>query len=89
MVRQYTWLQAGQYDNPPGELTLGDVGNRMHVDHCIETLRLALMCSADITPLFILDVDSEAGSRADFNAHHRCRNFSKVDEWIVNNWTVL
>ncbi|KAL5411598.1 hypothetical protein PMIN03_004769 [Paraphaeosphaeria minitans] len=27
-----------------------DVGDRMHVDHCLETLRLTLMCNADVTP---------------------------------------
>jgi hypothetical protein len=64
----YTWLLAGNYAAPgqgtetrmevPGGLRASDVGNRMHVDHCIETLRKALMCHGDVTPflgMYILD----------------------------------
>jgi len=40
----------------------------MHVDHCIETLRLALACQADTTPSFIMrDPEAAWGERADFN----------------------
>lgn len=56
----YTWLLAGNYAPPgegtgtrmevPGGLRASDVGNRMHVDYCIETLRKALMCHGDVTP---------------------------------------
>lgn len=59
-----------------------DVGDRMHVDHCIEALRLQLMCDADLTPLLIeVDESSSFGQKADFNVHHRCRNWEKVTEW--------
>jgi hypothetical protein len=48
LVRQYTWVD--HYETPPSDLLAGPVGNRMHVDNYIETLRLALTCNADITP---------------------------------------
>ncbi|KAF2099796.1 hypothetical protein NA57DRAFT_75301 [Rhizodiscina lignyota] len=59
-----------------------DVGDRMHVDHCIETLRLQLMCNGDVTPLLInVDSESPLGSSADFNTHHKCRDWNKLVEW--------
>lgn len=74
---------------PPGDLLSTPVGNRMHVDHCIETVRIALMCFADITPVLVReDPVSPLGSRADFNTHHKCRNFEKIEQWIDNNWEV-
>ncbi|KAF8848508.1 hypothetical protein BDZ45DRAFT_698341 [Acephala macrosclerotiorum] len=71
------------------DLMLSEVGNRMHVDHCIETLRIALMCWSDVTPLSLrTDPDAPLRSRADFNSHHGCRNFDKIQDWIDNNWSV-
>lgn len=61
----------------------------MHVDHCFEALRIALMCFGDTTPLLIReDPDAPAGARADFDTHHKCRNFDKLEEWIDTNWVV-
>ena len=63
-----------------------DVAARMHADHCIETLRLALMCHADTTPaLSLLDPEAPRGSRADFGPHHKCRSFDKIQNWILEN----
>ncbi|KAG4427682.1 hypothetical protein IFR05_016836, partial [Cadophora sp. M221] len=59
LIRKYTWMQMGRYTMPPPELNSTAVGNRMHVDHCIETLRLALMCFADVTPILMFN-DSES-----------------------------
>ncbi|KAI3324014.1 hypothetical protein HD806DRAFT_535129 [Xylariaceae sp. AK1471] len=58
------------------------VGDRMHVDHCIETLRLQLMCNADLTPMLVLKDDTIAlGSKADFNVHHKCRRWDRLVAW--------
>lgn len=57
------------------------VGNRMHVDHCIETLRLSLMCYADVTPMLIKPAKDGGVGDADFNTHHKCRNFQNILEW--------
>ncbi|KAM0446986.1 hypothetical protein ACHAO4_008965 [Trichoderma viride] len=88
VIRQYTWFQAGKYhDEIPVDMQDSEIGNRMHVDHCIETVRIALMCYADVTPLFIRDDPrSPTGERADFDSHHRCRNFEKIEEWVDSNW---
>jgi hypothetical protein len=58
----------------------------MHVDHCLETLRLTLMCHSDITPLMIIeDPSSPVGGSADFNVHHKCRDFERLRGWMEEN----
>lgn len=89
-IRQYTWGDYYDRHGMPTNLPSGSlVGNRMHVDHCIETLRLVLMCHADTTPV-LLEVDPKApkGARADFDAHHKCRNFEKLRDWMDENVVV-
>ncbi|RWA05194.1 hypothetical protein EKO27_g9905 [Xylaria grammica] len=95
LIRQYTWrdyynehlrewLDEGENHlfvdlNVSSEASVGD---RMHVDHCIETLRLQLMCNADLTPMLVLKDDSiTIGTKADFNVHHKCRRWERVVEW--------
>lgn len=80
LIRQYTWRHL--YTVPPADFD-DPVGGRMHVDHCIETLRLSLMCYGDVTPLLVnVDADSLIGIKADFNVHHVCRRFDHVEGWM-------
>ncbi|KAK3196268.1 hypothetical protein K4F52_000648 [Lecanicillium sp. MT-2017a] len=59
------------------------VAARMHTDHCLETLRLSLMCYADITPVLLLDdIDPGGVGTADFNVHHKCRDFEKIVDYV-------
>ncbi|KUJ15076.1 uncharacterized protein LY89DRAFT_589180 [Mollisia scopiformis] len=89
LIRRYTWFQAGKYDYIPIGLSDNPLKNRMHVDHCFEALRISLQCFGDVTPLFIReDPDAPAGARADFDTHHKCRNFEKLEEWIDTKWVV-
>ncbi|RAL04917.1 oxidase ustYa family protein, partial [Aspergillus ibericus CBS 121593] len=84
LVRQFTWLD--HYTTPPQGLTGSAVETRMHVDHCLETLRIILMCNADVTP-FLMEQDQSfaVGGRADFNAYHRCKDWGKIVEWMDEN----
>ncbi len=69
-------------DRIPPDLREGPKANRMHVDHCIEALRLSIMCQGDMSPLLVTkDPDRPIGRKADFNTHHKCRNFTKLQEW--------
>ena len=86
-MRQFSWYLMGKYTDdlmPPdfkGADSLKEI--RIHADHCIETLRLALMCHSDVTPVMI-KVDNlydPPRLQADFNAHHRCRDFWKISAW--------
>lgn len=48
-------------------------------------LRMQLMCVADMTPLFTLDIPSREFPLADFNSIHVCRNFDELVEWQKKN----
>jgi hypothetical protein len=90
MIRQYTWFQAGplegNYENPPFNPD-DPVGNRMHIDHCIETLRIAIMCYGDVSPVLVMeDAKSPIAMKADFNSYHKCRNFDSLRTWLDENW---
>ncbi|KAF2752792.1 hypothetical protein EJ05DRAFT_480943 [Pseudovirgaria hyperparasitica] len=90
MIRGYTWWQVGKYPGTPDGLSEDRLMNRMHVDHCIESLRMSLQCFGDVTPLLIREVPhSFIGGKADFNTHHRCRNFDRIQEWVDVNYAVL
>ncbi|KAI4215178.1 MAG: hypothetical protein LQ351_002493 [Letrouitia transgressa] len=88
MIRMYTWFQVDKYPGIPDGFSQNPLKNRMHVDHCIESLRLSLQCWGDVTPLLIRQ-GGPAGGKADFNTHHKCRNFDKIEKWIDNKWTVV
>lgn len=56
----------------------------MHADHCIETLRIALMCHGDTTPVGLVKLDEtvQLGGRADFSSLRKCVNFDKLVEFV-------
>ncbi|KAL5344047.1 hypothetical protein BJX70DRAFT_352466 [Aspergillus crustosus] len=53
----------------------------MHIDHCIQSLRESLTCTADISTIFWSW--DEAAQKNLPNAHttHTCRDFGKLQEW--------
>ncbi|KAH0422891.1 hypothetical protein CcaCcLH18_12543 [Colletotrichum camelliae] len=85
LVRQYTYRNDYDYSNvtafrAPEELVRG------HIDHCIETIRKSLMCTADVTPVvFEKDSSRASGSKSDFNLRRKCRNFDKIQDWTIMN----
>ncbi|CZT18449.1 uncharacterized protein RCC_04294 [Ramularia collo-cygni] len=57
-----------------------------HADHCIETLRQALTCNADVTPyLWYRRAHVDGTAKEDFAASHKCKNFEKIVEWVKEN----
>ena len=89
LIRQYTWGDFYARHNMSIPLRSSAVGNRMHVDHCIEELRLTFMCMGDTTPLLVeIDPTAPIGEKSDFNARHRCRNYDKLARWMEDNVVV-
>ncbi|KAI1282903.1 hypothetical protein F5Y07DRAFT_394868 [Xylaria sp. FL0933] len=90
LIRQYTW-RDWYFRHPDivrmsGDMMSSDVEARMHTDHCIEALRLALMCNGDTTPsITVLNPNAPRGEMADFSPNKKCRNFDKIQEWSVKN----
>ena len=98
MVRQYTYKDEYDYsDNPTFQdddeflrlVSFFILPRRYlsltyskHVDHCIDALRIRLMCYADVTP-FLHEVSegAELGATPDFNTQHRCKNYDSIQQW--------
>jgi len=85
VIREYTWFLAGAYspERVPQEMRWPPEKNRHQVDHCIDTLRQSIMCYGDMTPFLVTKQRNPAGWMNDFNGHHTCRNFTKLQEWTV------
>ncbi|KAL2137767.1 hypothetical protein VTI28DRAFT_8324 [Corynascus sepedonium] len=81
LLRQYTWKEY--YVNVGGDVAADPEDVRGHVDHCLETLRMNLMCQADVG-VFTFKVYPELGDDdpwPDFSTVHTCRNFDDIRDW--------
>jgi hypothetical protein len=58
---------------------------RAHLDHCIEILRMNLMCMADVNVFTFQPVEGKDGYWPDYESEHVCRNFEHVKEWANAN----
>jgi len=87
MIRRYTYLNSYTSENIPSDIKDVDpIYMRHHVDHCITTLRLALMCTSDLTPILLeRDVENIISVLPDLRTNHKCRDFGKVQDWFVEN----
>ncbi|KAF2647965.1 hypothetical protein K491DRAFT_583414, partial [Lophiostoma macrostomum CBS 122681] len=77
----YNWAYYGEtYPN----ITVREV--QEHHDHCVDAIRMSLMCSGDVTPVTFYDdsnVPRRRNSFPDFSTRHTCRNFDALVKW---NW---
>ncbi|TKX26560.1 hypothetical protein C1H76_1092 [Elsinoe australis] len=88
-IRWYTWGDYYERHNLTNPQKNSAVGNRMHVDHCIEELRKTLMCYGDTTPMLVeIDPSAPIGERSDFDSRHRCRNYEKIRSWMVDHLAI-
>lgn len=59
------------------------------VDHCLEAIRINLMCTADIGIFTFRDFPEygfEKGDyRPDLSTQHTCRNFDAIHQWAVDH----
>ncbi|KAI0869528.1 hypothetical protein GGS24DRAFT_149686 [Hypoxylon argillaceum] len=90
LIRQYTWrdwyFRHPEIVRMSGDMLSSDIEARMHTDHCIEALRLAIMCTGDTTPsITVLNPRAPRGQMADFSPAKKCRKFDKLQDWSVRN----
>ncbi|KLU83035.1 hypothetical protein MAPG_02102 [Magnaporthiopsis poae ATCC 64411] len=100
VLRQYIWRDGyaspGHDDDderPPLPSMMRHGSSREHTDHCIDTLRQALMCSGDVTPYLVYAGDGVDGdgswppknAREDFQALHKCRRFEPLLKYVWEN----
>jgi len=86
-VRQYIWLDFYPVGQIPSLMTQGKIEvNRLHATHCIEVLRQALTCNADLTPYLLYKTpNAESPVTEDFNANHKCKRFDLIMDWMKEN----
>jgi hypothetical protein len=58
---------------------------RAHLDHCIEILRMNLMCFSDVNVFTFHPVEGKKGYWPDYESKHMCRNFDKIKKWANDN----
>lgn len=51
------------------------------LDHCLDQVRQALMCSADVSVVHYAWSDIVQGVRPRVDNQHTCRNYSKLLDW--------
>ncbi|KAJ7732828.1 hypothetical protein B0H16DRAFT_1580446 [Mycena metata] len=82
MIRKSLWperySQAHRYDVVHG---IGGDYIFDHLDHCVNSLRLALTCAADITPHIWRWNEKSQQSTGRSNVVHTCKNWDAIHEW--------
>ncbi|CAN9343053.1 unnamed protein product [Alternaria alternata] len=58
---------------------------RAHLDHCIEILRMNLMCLSDVNVFTFHPQEGKKGYWPDYESNHVCRNFEKIKDWANDN----
>ena len=51
------------------------------IDHCIDEIRLSIICHGDISVITWGWKDTEATPYANFEVEHECRNWESILEW--------
>ncbi|CAJ2509453.1 Uu.00g144790.m01.CDS01 [Anthostomella pinea] len=84
LIRKALWRE----DYPDAlEMTEFGTVNRtapkaLHIDHCVNSIREAMMCSADITPIPFHTVnETDLHVFPELAATHTCRDFDAIREW--------
>jgi hypothetical protein len=55
-------------------------------DHCIESIRQSLTCSADISTVNYLWLQDAKFMQAQINSVHTCRNYEKIRDWAFDRY---
>ncbi|KAF9522204.1 hypothetical protein CPB83DRAFT_777449, partial [Crepidotus variabilis] len=78
MIRLRIWSNSTVAD----EMLMSDD----HISHCVDALRQALMCAADITPMsWRWKPEAQEAKLVVNDVPHTCRNFEKVKQWAKEN----
>lgn len=59
--------------------------DEIHLDHCLEILRLNTQCNADIGVFTFYMIPGDPLAWPELNSKHVCRNFDKVMEWALDH----
>ncbi|KAL1630143.1 hypothetical protein SLS54_001003 [Diplodia seriata] len=69
-----------------GDLAASEEKLTGHLDHCIEALRMKVMCEADVGVILYQEQPGDDGKfEPDYQTQHVCRNWNRVREWAVTH----
>ncbi|KAH6991201.1 hypothetical protein BKA56DRAFT_541490 [Ilyonectria sp. MPI-CAGE-AT-0026] len=77
------------YSHHGGDIEVQPEDLRGHLDHCIEILRVALMCQSDTGVYAFKYYEGFEGHWPDFSTLHTCRNFDAIRDWAFENAVVF
>ncbi|PLB50806.1 hypothetical protein P170DRAFT_425107 [Aspergillus steynii IBT 23096] len=85
LVRQYIYRHDWDYSKV-ASFSGGNKTVRHHVDHCIETIRMNIMCLSDVTP-FLMEQDPRTPGqlRGNHNIVRKCRKYGAMVDWVKDN----
>ncbi|KAF2650826.1 hypothetical protein K491DRAFT_608121 [Lophiostoma macrostomum CBS 122681] len=83
-------LRLATYPDYHPEVVISDMNEmsetgRAHLDHCIEILRMNLMCLSDVNVFTFHNVPGVKDASPDYESHHVCRNFDQLKQWANDN----
>ncbi|KAF7548011.1 hypothetical protein G7Z17_g7345 [Cylindrodendrum hubeiense] len=87
LLRQDSYKEY--YSHHGGDIEVEAEDLRGHLDHCIEILRIALMCQSDIGVYTFKYYEGFEGHWPDFSTLHTCRNFDAIRDWAFENAAVF
>ncbi|KPM45147.1 hypothetical protein AK830_g1339 [Neonectria ditissima] len=87
LLRQDTYKEY--YSQHGGDIEVDPKDLRGHLDHCIEILRVSLMCEGDVGVYTFKYYDGLEGHWPDFSTLHTCRNFDRIRDWAFENAVVF
>lgn len=54
--------------------------DKVHLNHCVDQIRQALMCHSDLTPVPMKELEGEA--ELGNSQEHTCRDFDAIWQWV-------
>ena len=84
MIRQA--LRPDHYKSTmPGADGEDELFGYTHIDHCVDSIRQSLMCSADISPLVWQWKEEFQETKIRADIVHTCRDFESIRQWAVEH----
>jgi hypothetical protein len=62
--------------------SMNRLSGKVHLDHCIDQLRQAVMCHSDLTPVPMQEVPGVKGFYIGNGEDHTCRDFDAIWQWV-------
>ncbi|EOD50151.1 hypothetical protein GTA08_BOTSDO11535 [Neofusicoccum parvum] len=79
-------VHKDHYEPLGGDLAVPEEKLVGHLNHCIEALRMKIMCEADVGVILYQEQPGSDGKmEPDYETQHVCRNWDTIREWAVEN----